>query len=412
MSMQERRSIVAAIHKKFRSLRSELDERALRLWAAGEARALGWGGISRVAEATGLSRTTIHQGLLEQKKPGRRPSVNRRVRTEGGGRRALSETDSELLGVLETIVNPTTRGDPMSPLRWTCMSTRKIAEALSSQGHDVSHRTVGKLLVELGYSLQSNRKTREGTKHPDRDGQFKYINKRVLAFSKRGDPVISVDTKKKELIGDFRNGGREWRPRGNPEAVRVHDFKDKKGGKVAPYGVYDVFRNDGWVSVGIDHDTAAFAVHSIKTWWLRMGSENYGGAKKLLITADSGGSNSARSRTWKHNLQSFADESGLAVSVCHLPPGTSKWNKIEHRMFCHITENWRGRPLVTREVVVNLIASTTTRKGLKIHAALDENKYPKGIKITDAELEKVNIRRDSFHGEWNYTILPRKGIDR
>jgi hypothetical protein len=316
--------------------------------------------------------------------------------------------DPQLLEDLERLVNPVTRGDPMSPLRWTCKSTRKLAEELQGQGHSVSHETVALLLHAAGYSLQSNRKTREGSSHPDRDAQFEFINARVLAFQRRRQPVISVDTKKKELIGDFKNNGAEWQPEGPPEEVRAKDFLDKRLGKVIPYGVYDQTFNKGWVSVGIDHDTAEFATETIRRWWNEMGRPSYGAAKELLITADGGGSNGTRNRLWKVCVQRLADETGLRVGVCHFPPGTSKWNKIEHRMFCHITQNWRGRPLTSRAVVVNLIGNTRTKTGLEIQSELDESAYQTAIKVTDAELAAVRLKKDQFHGEWNYTILPRK----
>jgi len=403
-------SITQAIAAKCAILNPLLDERARRLWAAVEARAIGRGGISQVAEATGLSRATIRAGLQELAHPGSPAAPQapmERVRRPGGGRKPLRAHDPHLIRALETLVDPVTRGDPMSLLRWTCKSAAKLAEALQTQGHAVSERTVNRLLHDLGYSLQSNRKMLEGCAHPDRDAQFHYINRRAKAFQKQGQPVISVDTKKKELVGQFRNGGREWHPQGQPEEVQVHDFPDKVWGKVIPYGVYDEATNSGWVSVGIDHDTAAFAVETVRRWWRYMGSEVYPRAKRLLITADGGGSNGSRCRLWKVELQQLADEIGLRISVCHFPPGTSKWNKIEHRMFCHITENWRGRPLVSREVVVNLIGHTTTKMGLAIRSALDENRYPTGREVTARQMESLAIKQDKFHGEWNYTIQPR-----
>ena len=308
---------------------------------------------------------------------------------------------------LERLVDPATRGDPMSPLRWTSKSTAKLAEELHHRGFAISARTVGRLLQEQDYSLQSNRKTREGTSHPDRDAQFQHISQQTQAFQQRGAPVVSVDTKKKELVGDFKNGGREWQPKGTPESVRVHDFPDKELGKAIPYGVYDVTSNQGWVSVGTDHDTAEFAMETIRRWWLQMGSKSYPGARELLILADGGGSNGSRTKLWKVALQKLADETGIAISVCHFPPGTSKWNKIEHRMFCHITENWRGKPLVSHEVIVNLIGNTTTQKGLRIRAELDRQTYPTGIQIADADLAELMIEKSEFHGEWNYRISPR-----
>jgi transposase len=399
-----------AIAAKFVIMRPLLDERARRLWAAVEARAIGRGGISCVAEATGLSRVTIRAGLQELVLPGTAPgprATPERLRRPGGGRKPLGMRDPHLVHALETLVDPATRGDPMSLLRWTGKSAAQLAAALQAQGHPVSERTVNRLLHDLGYSLQSNRKTLEGRAHPDRDAQFQYINRRAKAFQKQGQPVVSVDTKKKELIGQFRNGGREWHPQGQPEEVQGHDFPDKALGKVIPYGVYDDATNTGWVSVGVDHDTAEFAVETVRRWWRHMGSQTYPRAKRLLITADGGGSNGSRCRLWKMELQRLANETGLRISVCHFPPGTSKWNKIEHRMFCHITENWRGRPLVSREVVVNLIGHTTTKTGLAIRSALDENTYPTGREVTAQQLESLAIKQEKFHGEWNYTIQPR-----
>jgi hypothetical protein len=408
------------IHRKFAQLRPVMDERVCRLWAAAEALALGRGGITLVAAATGVSRKRIGAGIRELRAAAtaarpedpEAPPARSRVRRPGGGRKPKTETDPTLLDDLEALVEPLTRGDPMSPLRWTCKSTHKLAAALRAQGHAVSHETVRQLLLGLDYSLQATRKTREGSDHPDRNAQFEHINAQAKAFQAAGQPVISVDTKKKELVGDFAQGGQEWQPSGSPEAVRLHDFPDKELGKVSPYGVYDLAANLGWVSVGIDHDTAAFAVRSIQTWWERMGQERYPTATELLITADSGGSNGHRPRQWKTQLQQFADESGLTIRVCHFPPGTSKWNKIEHQMFCHITENWRGRPLVSHEAVVELIGHTTTQQGLQIRAALDTNRYPLGIKVTDAQLAAVQMEPDSFHGDWNYAIRPRnRSID-
>jgi hypothetical protein len=330
-----------------------------------------------------------------------------RVRSFGGGRHLVEDNDADLVAALEVLIEPTSRGDPQSPLRWTCLSTRQLAEALHSQGHAVSHQTVAALLAGLDYSLQANRKVKEGQDHPDRDAQFAHINRRVRAFQRRGQPVVSVDSKKKELIGDFHRAGREWRPRGNPEKVRSKDFLDKELGKVIPQGVYDLSRNEGWVSVGIDHDTAEFAQATLGRWWWEMGRPAYPEADSLLITADAGGSNSYRSRLWKVVLQALADETGLRISVCHFPPGTSKWNKIEHRMFSQITKNWRGRPLLSRAMVVSLIGSTKTKTGLHIEADLDTNEYPTKKKVSDEELAAVQMKRDQFHGEWNYTILPR-----
>lgn len=401
--------IISGVRRKFRSLRPGMDERMRRQWAAAEARELGRGGITAVAQATGMSRTTITAGCRELRLPAkqRRQEVLR-VRRPGGGRRSLAEIDPGLLTALEALVEPVTRGDPESPLRWTCKSTAKLAAELTQQKHPVCDRTVATLLIQAGYSLQANRKTREGASHPDRNAQFEYLNASVRRFDRRGQPAISVDTKKKELIGDFKNGGREWRPTGQPEEVRVHDFLDPKLGKAIPYGIYDIANNQGWVNVGIGHDTAQFAVNSIRNWWGQMGQRRFPRATELLITADGGGSNSSRSRLWKISLQGLADDLGLKLFVCHFPPGTSKWNKIEHRMFSFITQNWRGKPLVSHQAIVNLIAGTTTRTGLIVRAALDTNHYDTKIKVSNAELALLKIRRHEFHGEWNYTISPRK----
>lgn len=400
------------IEEKFQALSGRLDEATLRLWAAVEARALGHGGVSTVASAVGMSRTTIYAGLRElAMTPSNGESVamrKDRVRAKGGGRKKLTAKDPTLLRDLDALVEPTTRGDPQSPLRWTCKSTPRLAKELVAQGHPVSQRTVCDLLAELGYSLQATRKTHEGGHQADRDAQFSHIAATAAQYQTAGDPVVSVDTKKKELVGDFRNNGREWQPKGRPEDVRVYDFIDPQLGKVAPYGVYDVGANQGWVSVGITHDTATFAVESIRRWWREMGQPLYPTARRLLITADCGGSNGYRVRLWKVELQKLADELGLLVQVCHFPPGTSKWNKIEHRMFCHITQNWRGRPLVSREVVVNLIGNTTTTAGLRIQAQLDDRDYPAGVKVSDQELAALSLERDEFHGEWNYRLKPRR----
>lgn len=400
--------VIRSIRRKFQSLRPGMDERLRRQWAATEARELGRGGVTAVACATGMSRTTITAGRRELELPIQRRSQEAlRVRRPGGGRHALVQTDPDLLKALEALVEPVTRGDPESPLRWTCKSTAKLAAELTRQQHPVSDRTVAALLIQAGYSLQANRKTREGSAHPDRNAQFEYLNGRVRSFDRRGQPAISVDTKKKELVGDFKNGGREWRPAGEPENVRVHDFLDKRLGKAIPYGVYDIVNNQGWVNVGIDHDTAQFAAHSIRSWWRAMGQSRFPRATELLITADGGGSNSSRSRLWKSSLQTLADDLGLKLLVCHFPPGTSKWNKIEHRMFSFITQNWRGKPLRSHQAIVNLIASTTTRSGLVVKAALDTNHYDTKIKVSDAELASLKLQRHEFHGEWNYTISPR-----
>ena len=400
---------IERIESKYRSLASVLDERARRHWAATEARAYGWGGVSAVSDATGMSPNTIRRGLAELQVRDADPlsEVTSRLRKAGGGRKRLTETDPELSEELDRLVAPSTRGDPQSPLRWTCKSTRHLAQELSHQGHPISARAVAQLLNEAGYSLQGNRKTLEGTAHPDRNTQFEYINAKVKRFQQRAQPVISVDTKKKELVGPYKNHGREWQRKGEPERVDVHDFPDPELGKVIPYGVFDMSRNEGWVSVGIDHDTAQFAAQAIGRWWHKMGAKRYAHAKALLITADGGGSNGSRCRLWKVALQALSLRLSLPIHVCHFPPGTSKWNKIEHRMFCHITQNWRGRPLVSHEVIVNLIANTTTRAGLKIRAELDRGTYPTGIKITDAELAALNLKPDSFRGEWNYVVLPK-----
>ena len=400
---------IKSIRRKFRALRPGMDERMRRQWAAAEARELGRGGVTAVARATGLSRTTITAGCHELELPVKqREQDAARVRRPGGGRRRLAETDPELLTALEALVEPATRGDPESPLRWTCKSTAKLAAELARQQHPVSDRTVAALLIQAGYSLQANRKTREGASHPDRNAQFEYLNASVKRFDRRGQPAISVDTKKKELVGDFKNGGREWRPAGKPEEVRVHDFQDKTLGKAIPYGVYDIVNNQGWVNVGIDHDTAQFAANSIRNWWREMGQRRFPRASELLITADGGGSNSSRSRLWKLALQGLADDLKLKLFVCHFPPGTSKWNKIEHRMFSFITQNWRGKPLVSHQAIVNLIAGTTTRTGLIVKAALDTRHYDTKIKVSDAELAQLRLKRHEFHGEWNYTISPRR----
>lgn len=401
-------TIIQRIAEKFESLSAMMDERMRRQWAASEARAYGWGGMEAVGVATGISPHTIRKGLQELESRAKNPStsVSARVRAPGAGRKRCTIADDELAVALERLVDPVTRGDPQSPLRWTCKSTTQLANELTHQGHPVSPSTVGRLLKTAGYSLQSNRKTREGGDHPDRNAQFEHINATVRSFQKRDQPVISVDTKKKELIGNFRNGGCEWRPKGEPEQVLVHDFMDKELGKAIPYGVYDVTGNEGWVSVGIDHDTARFAVEAIRRWWKKMGAKRHRTAKQLLITADGGGSNSSRCRLWKVALQDLATWLEMPIHVCHFPPGTSKWNKIEHRMFCHITQNWRGRPLVSHEVIINLIANTSTEQGLRIKAELDKANYPLKTKVSDEELATVKIKRHTFHGEWNYSIRP------
>jgi hypothetical protein len=402
------KAIAETLREKFGLLSGAMTERMRRQWAAAEALALGRGGVTLIAEVTGLSRTTITAGIRELREgaTGAPPLDPSRCRRPGAGRPFIEVDDTTLIRDLEELLDPATRGDPMSPLLWLCKSTRQLAEALEKQGHAVSHQTVATLLHCLGYSLQGNRKTREGSSHPDRNAQFQHISRRVVAFQKAGQPVVSVDTKKKENLGDFKNGGAEWHPKGQPEKVRAKDFPDKELGKAIPYGVYDLTCGQGWVSVGIDHDTARFAVQTLRRWWAEMGQPTYPKAERVLVTADGGGSNGSRNRLWKLALQEWATESGLQVSVCHFPPGTSKWNKIEHRMFCHITKNWRGRPLTSSAVVINLIAATTTASGLTIHAELDEGEYPLGTKVTEKEFADIRIVRNTFHGEWNYTILP------
>lgn len=401
---------IERIRVKYLALVPVMDERMQRHWAATEAMALGWGGVSAVSMATGLARNTVASGVRElvQRREQGDLAISSRLRQPGAGRKRITETDPLLLHALEELVDPVTRGHPECPLRWTCKSTAKLAEELTRQNHPVTDRTVATLLKRAGYSLQASRKTREGSSHPDRNAQFEHINKQVLAFQKQNQPVISVDTKKKELVGEFKNPGQEWQPKGEPEKVKVHDFPDKRLGKAIPYGVYDLASNEGWVSVGIDHDTAQFAVASIRRWWTEMGSRRFPGANKLLITADGGGSNSSRNRLWKKSLQELADELEMTLQMCHFPPGTSKWNKIEHRLFCFITKNWRGRPLTTYEVIVNLIASTTTKTGLVVRAATDPHQYQTGVEVTDEELARLQITPSKFHGEWNYSIKPRR----
>ena len=401
--------VEARIRRKFRLVAVELDERRRRQWAAAESRDAGWGGISLVARATGLSRPTIMAGLKELTLSSKsRAIATARVRSPGGGRRALTQSDPGLLKALERLIDPATRGDPMSPLRWTCKSTAKLAEELTQENHPVSDRTVAMLLKQSGYSLQANRKMREGSSHPDRNAQFEYINRHVMAFQKQQQPVISVDTKKKELVGEFKNAGQEWQPTGEPEEVQVYDFLNKELGKAIPYGVYDLASNEGWVSVGIDHDTACFATASIRRWWEEMGAKRFPRATKLMITADGGGSNGSRLRLWKWELQRLADELGFPISVCHFPPGTSKWNKVEHRLFSFISSNWRGEPLRNYETVVKLISRTTTATGLKVVCRLDRRKYMPGRTVSDADMETLNLERHRFHGDWNYVIKPRR----
>ena len=394
---------------RFEKLAPFLDERMRRLVAASESLAIGFGGTSQVSRQTGVSRRAIIRGIKELDEA---PSVQGgRVRRPGGGRKRTVDKDASLKTDLERLVDPVTRGDPESPLRWTCKSVRKLAEELNRLGHQTSHRMVAELLHELGYSLQANRKTLEGSSHADRDQQFQHINQHVTEFLQQQQPVISVDTKKKELVGNFKNHGAELRPKGDPEPVRVHDFVIPELGRAAPYGVYDLANNSGWVSVGVDHDTSAFAVETIRRWWYRMGQQSYPQATELLITADSGGSNGSRVRLWKVELQRLADETGLDLRVCHLPPGTSKWNKIEHRLFSFISQNWRGKPLVSHQVIVDLIAATSTKTGLKVRAQIDSNLYPSGLKVSDKQVAALHIERDAFHGEWNYKILPQVSVN-
>jgi transposase len=400
-------NIVEWIRCKYVAIAGDLGERGRRRWAAVEAVSMGRGGIAAVAQATGISDRTIRNGIREIHVGS--PPFPDRQRRPGGGRRSREREQPKLVKALEKLVEPASRGDPMSPLRWSCKSMRILAEELKRQKFSVSHAKVGQLLKKKGYSLQANRKTREGKQHPDRNAQFEHINRRVTACLHQEQPAVSVDTKKKEVLGNHKNAGRTYRPKGKPREVDTHDFPDAALGKAIPYGVYDLANNEAWVSVGIDHDTAEFAVASIEKWWRRMGRKRYAAAKRLLITGDSGGSNSSRGRLWKVELQRFADRTGLIVEVCHFPPGTSKWNKIEHRLFCHITRNWRGIPLETHEIVVNLIGSTRTTEGLEVHAWLDERDYLKGKKISDAELDEVCIRRNTFQGDWNYEIHPHNG---
>ena len=394
------------VRRRFQLLAPALNERTRRLWAATEAQSLQRGGVSLVARATGISRSVIATGLGELKE--RRSLSNERIRQRGGGRRRLEQSDPLLRKELEDLVDPSSRGDPESSLRWTCKSVRKLAAELVARGHAVSHQTVAELLREMDYSLQGNRKNREGGSHPDRDAQFQYIARQVRRQQQAGGRVISVDTKKKELVGDFKNAGREWRPKGRPEEVRVHDFIVKELGRATPYGIYDLTANRGWVSVGIDHDTSEFAVESIRWWWRQSGCRLRRRVQQLLITADCGGSNGNQVRLWKWELQKLADEAKLAVRVCHFPPGTSKWNKVEHRLFSFITQNWRGKPLTSHATIVSLIGSTRTRGGLKVTCRLDRKKYPSGLKITKEQMASIRLKPDNFHGEWNYTIHPRK----
>jgi hypothetical protein len=397
------------IRQRYMALDPVLDERSRRRFAAAEACAAGRGGVSAVSRITGIARSTVMRGLAKLGADGASQLASGRLHRPGGGRKKLTETDPTLLSDLKALVEPTTRGDPEAPLLWTSRSLRNLAEALRAMGHCVGHNVVADLLRQLNYSLQANQKTREGGHSPDRDAQFNYINAQMTAALAAGQPAVSVDTKKKELVGDFKNAGQELRPKGQPEPVRVHDFKIPELGRASPYGVYDIAGNTGWVSVGIDHDTASFAVNAIRRWWQVMGRDRYPEARTLLITADCGGSNGVRLRLWKRELQVLADELGLTITVSHLPPGTSKWNKVEHRLFSFITQNWRGKPLVSYQTIVQLIAATTTRSGLNVKCEVDTGSYPAGIKVTDEEMSSINIKPHEFHGEWNYTIAPRPG---
>ena len=398
-------SDVETIKQLYDILYSVMDERDRRLLVAAGAMSIGYGGVSQISRATSVCRETISHGIKELRES--KELRSGRIRKEGGGRKKTVQTDPTLRTDLESLIEPVTRGDPESPLRWTCKSVRKLAGELRVMGHKTSHRMVAELLHEMNYSLQANRKTIEGSAHPDRNAQFEYISDKIQDHLSNHQPAISVDTKKKELVGNFRNCGRELRPKGNPENVLFHDFLIPELGKAAPYGVCDIGQNTGWVSVGVDHDTAAFAVETIRRWWYSMGRQTYPRAKRLLITADSGGSNGARVRPWKLELQKLADETGVEISVCHLPPGTSKWNKIEHRLFSFITQNWRGKPLISHEVIINLIASTRKEKGLRVRCELDTSHYPKGVKVSNKEMAQINITRHDFHGEWNYTMSPK-----
>ena len=402
-------NVVEKIGWKYSLLKKTFNERSRRHWAAAEALALGRGGLRAVVSATGMATNTVRSGISElEAERGKDAVEEKRIRRRGGGRKKITEKDSQLLSDLESLMDPITRGAPDSPLRWTSKGTEKLAEALRKKGHVLSADTVGRLLKSQKYSLQSNRKRHEGNQHPDRDAQFEHINTTVKEFQSKQQPVISVDTKKKELVGNFKNSGKEWSKTGSPVEVNMHDFADKELGKAIPHGVYDILNNEGWVSVGVDHDTAEFAVASIRRWWLSMGKKRYPKATKLLITADGGGSNAHRSHLWKFELQQLSDELGIPIHVCHFPPGTSKWNKIEHRMFSFITKNWRGKPLIDRATIVSLIANTTTSAGLRIDAALDTETYPTGKKISPAQLAALRLKRCAFHGDWNYKILPKK----
>lgn len=402
---------VETIRRKYEAIKDDFNERARRHWAASEAMVLGYGGITAVHKATGIAISTIRAGLRELKTFSKASGIKqdaKRIRKKGGGRKKLTEHDPGLIAALNSLVEPFTRGDPMSPLRWTCKSTRTLAKELCKQKHEVSHTKVDTLLHEMGYTLQGNKKADEESSHPDRNAQFGHINNSVKKELAAGEPVVSVDSKKKELVGNFKNQGREWRPKGQPEEVSMHDFAIKGIGKVAPHGIYDLKLDEGWVTVGIDHDTAEFAVGSISKWWQDKGCKRYPNAKRLTITADCGGSNGYRNRLWKYRLQRFANKTGLVIQVHHFPPGTSKWNKIEHKLFSFISRNWRGRPLLSHAVIVNMIASTRTNTGLTVDCVLDTGKYPTGKKVPDDDFKKINIKYDEFHGEWNYTISPQK----
>ena len=395
------------IKQRYSLISPFLDERQRRLYLAAEAKVIGYGGVSTVSRMTGVSRSAISAGYDDYDQAKEKGLSPGRIRREGGGRKRTAATDVTLKTDLEALIEPVTRGDPESPLRWTCKSVRNLSDELNRMGHKTSHRMVAELLHEMDYSLQANRKTLEGESHPDRNAQFEFINQKVKDLQTMKQPVISVDTKKKELVGDFKNGGKELRPKGDPEKVRVHDFKIPELGRVAPYGIYDMTHNIGWVNVGIDHDTSAFAVESVRRWWYSMGKDLYPDAKQLMVTADGGGSNGYRIKLWKLELQKLADETGLSIQVSHFPPGTSKWNKIEHRLFSFISQNWRGKPLISHEVIVKLIAATSNKTGLKVECQLDTNIYPKAIKVSDKEMADIHIQRHSFHGEWNYTISPK-----
>ena len=402
--MRRNLELEATIVEKYAAVAAHLDERGRRIWAATESRAIGYGGDALVSDATGLSRPTVRKGRRELEAGG---AEGGRVRRPGAGRPGIEQSQPGIRRALEQLVDPVTRGDPSSPLRWTCKSRAKLAAALSQAGWTVSSTTVGRLLHELGYRLQAVRKSREGASHPDRNAQFEHINGQAEDFLRRGQPVVSVDTKKKELVGDFKNGGREWQPTGQPEQSLVHDFPQDALGKAIPYGIYDMGGNEAWVSVGCDHDTPAFAVASLRRWWDEMGKRRYPEARELFITADAGGSNGYRSRVWKHELQQFADATGVRIHVSHFPPGASKWNRIEHRLFCHITQNWRGKPLRTFETIVDLIGNTRTAAGLRVRAEPDTGAYPTGERATDAEMAALSLHRNEFHGDWNYELRPR-----